>query len=326
MKEFNYKDYLQYQKWVKQKVVSGIAEDSIYYQLEKQKVNQPHDKLFKIVLNEKREAVALINRVLNLPKRLENEDIERYTTEHINNMFEKTESDIVYKIKNKDVFFLIEHQSTIDYLMPIRILRYEIEIIEQAIKGKKLTEKDYKFPTVIPIVLYTGTRKWNVRKYIPECQVVTLGAKNMKFGEYNVVDVNNYTNDELEADEFFYSKMMLLEKLTKEEEIFQTLGRIAENEKDETNKLLLKRIIALILKGKLSEEKIKILLEKIESEEIDMMLEVIEKGYERHRKLGKAEGKLEGILETAKELLKFGMNKEDIQKVTKLTKKEIEKL
>ena len=33
-----------------------------------------------------------------------------------------------------------------------------------------------------------------------------------------------------------------------------------------------------------------------------------------------------GILETARELLKFGMNKEDIQKVTKLTKKEIEKL
>lgn len=315
MKEFNYKDYLQYQKWIKQKVVSGIAEDRIHYQLEKQKVNQPHDKLFKIVLNEKREAAALINRVLNLRKKLEKEDIERYRTEHINNMFEKTESDMVYKIKNKDIFFLIEHQSTIDYRMPARILKYEIEIIEEALKGKKLTKKNYKIPMVIPIVLYIGTRKWNVKKSIQECQTEIPEQINMNIGEYNIVDVNDYTNDELEADEFFYSKMMLLEKLTKEEEIFQTLGRIAENEKDETNKLLLKRIIALILKGKLSEE-------KIESEEIDMMLEVIEKGYEKQRKLGK----LEGILETARELLKFGMNKEDIQKVTKLTKKEIEKL
>ncbi len=326
MKEFNYKDYLIYQKCMKQKIISGVVENSVSYQLERPKVNQPHDKLFKIVLSEKREAIELINRVLNLPKKLEKEDIERYSTEHINTMFGKTESDIVYKIKNKDIFFLIEHQSTIDYRMPVRILRYEVEIIEEAIKGKKLTKNDNIIPTVIPIVLYTGNRKWNIKKYIQECQEKIPGAKNMKFGEYNVVDVNDYTNDELEADEFFYSKMMLLEKLTKEEAIFQTLGRIAENEKDETNKLLLKRIIALILKGKLSEEKIKILLEKIESEEIDMMLEVIEKGYERHRKLGKAEGKLEGILETAKELLKFGMNKEDIQKVTKLTKKEIEKL
>ena len=326
MKEFNYKDYLIYQKWMKQKIISGVVENSVSYQLERPKVNQPHDKLFKIVLSEKREAIELINRVLNLPKKLEKEDIERYSTEHINTMFGKTESDKVYKVKNKDIFFLIEHQSTIDYHMPVRILRYEVEIIEEAINGKKLTKNDNILPTVIPIVLYTGNRKWNIKKYIQECQEKIPEAKNMKFGEYNVVDVNNYTNDELEADEFFYSKMMLLEKLTKEEEIFQTLGRIAENEKDETNKLLLKRIIALILKGKLSEEKIKILLEKIESEEIDMMLEVIEKGYERHRKLGKAEGKLEGILETAKELLKFGMNKEDIQKVTKLTKKEIEKL
>ncbi len=60
MKEFNYKDYLQYQKWIEQKVVSGVAEDSIHYQLEKQKVNQPHDKLFKIVLNEKRDVQNIL--------------------------------------------------------------------------------------------------------------------------------------------------------------------------------------------------------------------------------------------------------------------------
>ncbi len=327
MKEFNYKDYLQYQKWVKQKVVSGIAEDSIYYQLEKPKVNQPHDKLFKIVLNEKREAVALINRVLNLPKRLENEDIERYSTEHINNMFEKTESDIVYKIKNKDVFFLIEHQSTIDYLMPIRILRYEIEIIEQAIKGKKLTEKDYKFPTVIPIVLYTGTRKWNVIKYIQECQVVTLGAKNMKFGEYNIVDVNDYTNDELETDDFFYSKIMLLEKLTKEKDIFQTLVRIIQEETKKENRLLLKRIISIILKGKLSTEESKTLLKELEKkEEKDMVIEVLQKENERQRNIGIRQGRIEGIIETAKKMLKRNMNMDDIQDITGLTKKELEKL
>ena len=89
MKEFNYKDYLIYQKWMKQKIISGVIENSVSYQLERPKVNQPHDKLFKIVLSEKREAIELINRVLNLPKKLEKEDIERYSTEHINTMFGK---------------------------------------------------------------------------------------------------------------------------------------------------------------------------------------------------------------------------------------------
>ncbi len=326
MKEFNYKDYLIYQKWMKQKIISGVIENSVSYQLERPKVNQPHDKLFKIVLSEKREAIELINRVLNLPKKLEKEDIERYSTEHINTMFGKTESDIVYKIKNKDIFFLIEHQSTIDYRMPVRILRYEVEIIEEAIKGKKLTKNDNILPTVIPIVLYTGNRKWNIKKYIQECQEKIPGAKNMKFGEYNVVDVNDYTKDELEKDKFFYSKILLLEKLTKEKDIFQTLVKIIENETKKENKLLLKRIILIILRGKLSNEENEILLKKLDKGEEDMVIEVLQKENERQRNIGIRQGIKQGILETAKELLKFGMNKQDIQKVTKLTKEEIEKL
>lgn len=61
-----------------------------------------------------------------------------------------------------------------------------------------------------------------------------------------------------------------------------------------------------------------------------MVIEVLEKESQRQRNLGIRQGIRQGIkqeiLETAKELLKFGMDKEDIQKVTKLTKKEIEKL
>lgn len=322
MKEFNYTDYLKYQKWIKQKIILGVAEDDSPYQLERSKSNQPHDKLFKIVLSEKREAVELINRVLNVSKKLKKENIERYSTEHINSMFQKSESDIVYKIKNKDIFFLIEHQSTIDYRMPIRILRYEIEIIEESLKGKNLTRKDCKLPTVIPIVLYTGNRKWNVKKYIQECQEKIPGAQNIKFGEYNIVDVNDYRNDELEKDKFFYPKIMLLEKLTKEEEIVQTIGKIAKNETNEDNRLLLKRIISIILKGKLSKEESGRLLKKLEKEEKDMVIEVLQKENERQRNIGIRQG----ILETARKMLKRNMKIDEIQEITGLTKKEIEKL
>lgn len=76
------------------------------------------------------------------------------------------------------------------------------------------------------------------------------------------------------------------------------------------------------MKEKLPPEEIEKLLENLESEGKDMVIEVLEKESQRQRNIGIKQG----ILETAKELLKFGMNKEDIQKVTKLTKKEIEKL
>lgn len=54
--------------------------------------------------------------------------------------------------------------------MPYRILEYEVAIIESAINMNKIKNKEYKIPLVIPIVLYTGNKKWNAKKYLKECQ------------------------------------------------------------------------------------------------------------------------------------------------------------
>lgn len=266
MKKFTYDDYLRYVslKRYEANEDSVLREPSAEYKLDRVKVNKPHDKIFKIVLSEKKEVVGLLNRVLKISQEILEEDIERYSTEHIDFLFQKSESDIVYKMKQREIFFLIEHQRTIDYNMPKRILEYEVEIIKEATKGKIMTKKHHKLPSVIPIVIYTGSGKWNVEKYIQECQEVLQGANKVKLGEYYVLDANDYTNEDLEKDTFFFSKMLLLEKLEKEEEIVQALSKIIENEKGKDNKLILKRIITLIMKGKLSFQNIEMLYNKLE--------------------------------------------------------------
>lgn len=166
MKEFNYQDYLNYQK------LKRNEGNNIYKLCEpetKYHVHQPHDKIFKTVLDEKSQMVSLLNRVLHLKEPLIEEDIEKYNIKHINYMFQNSESDIIYKMKEKEIFFLIEHQRKIDYNMPKRILEYEVEIIKEAVKGKTITKKEHTLPRVIPIVIYTGSGKWNVEKYIEEC-------------------------------------------------------------------------------------------------------------------------------------------------------------
>lgn len=72
--------------------------------------------------------------------------------------------------------------------MPYRILEYEMELIKN---------KGYKLPLVIPIVLYTGKQKWNAKKYLEESQE-KLGGIEIKLGNYNLVDINNYTKEEIE--------------------------------------------------------------------------------------------------------------------------------
>ena len=102
MKEFNYQDYLKYQKTKKQEIkgILELREGEVPF-----KVHQPHDKIFKIVLNEKNQVVALLNRLLPLKPKLTEDEIEKYNTEYINDRFQKSESDIVYRMKNKEIFF-----------------------------------------------------------------------------------------------------------------------------------------------------------------------------------------------------------------------------
>ena len=93
MKEFNYQDYLKYQE-IKRKKENDIFE--LREPEAKYHVHQPHDKILKTVLDEKSQIVELLNRVLQLKEKLAENDIEKYKTEHINYMFQNSESDVVY--------------------------------------------------------------------------------------------------------------------------------------------------------------------------------------------------------------------------------------
>ena len=157
-------------------------------------VSQPHDKLYKSILDSKKQVVELINRILKLNKELKEKDIEKYNSSFITTRFRNLESDIVYKKNNQKIFFLIEHQSKIDINMPKRILEYEIAIMQEMFINSKYNEK---IPLVIPIVIYTGNKKWNVAKTIEECQENLEGFDKIKLGQYYVLDINDYTNEQL---------------------------------------------------------------------------------------------------------------------------------
>lgn len=326
MKEFNYQDYLKYQILKRKNYELGELREAAT----KYHIHQPHDKILKIVLDEKSQVVGLLNRVLKPKKELIEEDVEKYKSEHIDYMFQNSESDVVYKMKEKEIFFLIEHQRKIDYHMPKRILEYEVEIMKEAMRGKIMSKKNHTLPRVIPIVIYTGSRKWNVEKYIEECQERLSQEESVKLGEYYVVDVNDYTNEQLEKDVLFLSKILLLEKLQTGKEIYDMLNRTIEKEKDENIRAILKRIIAFVLEEKLKPKDRSELLRKIEKEEKDMVLEVIRKENERLKKEGRKEGRKEGkkeiLKQTVKNMLQFGETEEKIMKYIGINQEELNEI
>ena len=279
-------------------------------------------------MDKKEEAIALINQAIKI--KLKAEEIEKYTSSFVSKIFQNREADIVYKYKNKNIFFLIEHQTKIDYSMSYRILEYEIEIMKSAIDIRKVKNKEYKLPFVIPIVLYTGKKKWDAKRYLEESQETLDGVK-IKAGNYNLVDINDFTKEELLQEETLISKMMLLEKSESTEETIEMLEKIIPGIKKDDEELL-KRIISILFGEKIGEEKTKELIEKINGGDGKMLavVDMIRNENQMYINMGRKEGRKEERkirnIEIAQKLLKLKMPITQISEVTELTEKEIKAL
>ena len=234
---------------------------------------------------------------------------------------------------NKNVFLLIEHQTKIDYLMPLRILEYSIEIIRSSINGKKIN-KILELPLIIPVVIYTGNEKWDANEYIEKSQA-KLDKYKIRIGQYNLIDINNYTKKELLEDETFITKMMAVEKCRNTKEIVDVLETITKIVKEE-DKETLERIIKEIWSNKIGTRKSNEILNKLEEGSVNM-LAVVERlkeewqmCYDNGKEEGKIEGKIEGKMQQLKEIVQKMLSKkmpEDIiEEITGLKKEEIDKL
>ena len=336
---------------------SGLEENEEKYNIrqnqtekdifQKKQINHPHDKIFRSILEDKSQIINIINKVITTSKEITENEIQIYNSSYISERFENKESDIVYKMKGKNIFFLIEHQSKIDYKMPIRILNYEIEIMRQAIGTKKIG-KNSKLPVIVPIVIYTGKGKWRAALKIEEYQENLEGYRINTLGEYNLIDINDYSIKDLEKNETFLAKLMIIEKSGSKEELISNLTKIVENEKEAKNIKLLYRIINYVLREKIGNKMTEELLEKLRGGNKNMGLAVMDMLEREERELqkkirkscreakqqgrsigiieGKKTGRMEEKIEVVKEMLKNNIKDAIIKKVTHIEEKELEKL
>ncbi|MCI8641824.1 MAG: Rpn family recombination-promoting nuclease/putative transposase [Clostridia bacterium] len=171
---------------------SKVEEENENYQIEKK-----GNKIFRTLLDNKKDIVKFINKMFN--QKFNEQQIEKYNSTFVNSMLKNQEGDVVYKIKDKNIFILIQINTKVDYLMSYRILQYEIAIIKSALDTKKLKNKSFKLPLVIPIVLYIGKRRWKDNKYSEEGQEELEVFKD-SLSYYNIIDVNDFTRKELFED------------------------------------------------------------------------------------------------------------------------------
>lgn len=315
----------------KENILKEVSEIYTY------QITNEHDKIFKDILNDKEEARKFINHYLKLEIPIGKNKLELYNSSYISSLYQNKEADIVYKKTDQNIFFLIEHQSTIDLSMPYRIENYSMEIINIAVDKERMRRSDYLYPKVISIVLYTGHTKWKVNLSFSDVQEKLAGYKE-KDKTYAIVDINSYSKKELLEDSTFISKVFLLERSKNPKEFLEN-AELARKRTPKNKLEQMDKILSVMLTKQIGQEKGKTFLENLKRKGgNEQMMLAVERMFEREnkklirqgRKEGMEKGMEKGMRQTtitiAKKLVQEGLDINFISKVTGLENKKIEEL
>ena len=304
--------------------------------------NNIHDKSYKDLLSNKDTFLNLVQTFISdtWGSKITKDNLALVNKSYILSDYEELESDIVYKatIEGQDVFFymILEFQSSVDYRMPIRLLLYMIEIWREVLKNttqKEFKRKSFRLPSIVPIVLYTGKKKWTVARRLRD-----IFSNSDLFGEsildfkYEFININDYNKEELYKNQNMSSAIFLLYQNIYRDEFYDRLIHIVNtfNQLKEEEKLQLKHWLVNV---NAEEDDYRENIEKIfnakSKEEVGEMTSNISKGLERLKKDVKLEGIAEGKVEILTKILvkKFNIKPEDyIDKIRNLSDEVIDNI
>lgn len=331
-------------EYLKNKGNVKLKEKDITYQLTKTKedfynkervreVDKKHDKMFRNVLSRKKEMANFLNQFLNLKEKIEKEQIIQCHTDFVTRQYQNRQSDIIYGLKNKPIYFLVEHQSTVKQDMLLRIWEYVGEIMrKESIEQKTYLRKDKVYPVVVPIIIYTGVQKWNLPTSLAQNQYQSNPYKKYQINlEYNLINVQDYSFEELLEKNSLLASIMIIEKCKTKEEINLEMNKMIERIKEPKDKEALAEIVTNIIAPIVGEEETKKMLEKIDRREentmspfVKMTLDLEYKAWKKGVREGEVKARKSGIRNMVKNMLRFGESEEKIMKYTGISKKELE--
>lgn len=339
MEVFTYSEYIKYIHTLRLHAVFQLAEENSEYLLKQKKNDKKiHDKLFKSILKDEKELSKFINQFITSELEIKATDLEKFTNSYITKKYKSKEADLVYKLKEQDIFFLIEHQSTVDNSMPYRMLNYCIDIMYEWCKSKKLAQID-EYPLIIPIVIYTGDRRWNVPQNFSDKQISTAIFENYKINfKYNLIDINRISLEKLLELKTMFGYGMIIEKAKNKKDLLDKIDLLIKNCNDKKQLEEFKGVVLYVLDSSLSNIEQEEIIGKIERKVGDKsMSTLIDRITEENRRIlnqGRKEGIKTGMKtgietqrnDTIKRMIAMKFKDSIILEVSGATKEELEKI
>ena len=296
------------------------------------------DKGFKVLFVVKSQFIQLVKTFVkgDWVNELNEENIELADKEFTTTYLMERRADVIYKIKLKRqeiYFFLLEIQNTVDKIMPLRLMEYMFEIYRKYMKKENI-------PAVIPCVLYTGKKKWDVGQLKSLFKVRKELKRYMPNFEYILIDVNNYTDEELTNTANLISSVFFLTKSKNPSEVAKRIKELVETAGKltvEEQKALSKWAKTIFIKNTDIQECIDENFYIKEDEEMtledflpDTVIEMIKEGKAEGKaegeEKGKSEGKLFSIMRLLKKKLKSSPSEEIVKKLESLSNEKLDEV
>ncbi len=161
-----------------------------------------HDKVFKTALTDIRVARDFLEQhlPLNVQAAIDFNTLRITNESYITKKLAAFSSDIVYQISLKEkgqlayIYILIEHQSSVDPLMPFRLWNYCALIWDKYLKQTQSN----MLPLIFPLVFYNGEAPYSgSRKIADLIQAPKELIESALFGAFHLVDTHEISDDEL---------------------------------------------------------------------------------------------------------------------------------
>ena len=119
---------------------------------------------------------------------------------------------------------LVEHQSTQDYKMPLRIMKYVLRICDDYLKKNK----GGKIPLIYPILFYSGQKKYTAPLSLYSLFANSERAKEFLTKPIQLVESSNFQKDDIRGRNYAGLMMYFMSKI-RERDIFPFIHEVIES-------------------------------------------------------------------------------------------------
>jgi hypothetical protein len=317
-------------------------------------IHNAADNSFKVIFSDHRLFADFLRDFIDIDvlKEVKPEDIEDMRERFIPLFQDQKDSDTVKKInlKGETPFFIIailEHESQVNFRCCFKMLYYVTLVLSEWEKEAERQKsgssflKDFKYPPVLPMILYDGKGPWTAeRNFFNRTYLNTVFEKYIPKFEYELVNLNDYSEEDIMRFGGALSYIFLIDKIRiskKKDRISRLPNDYIESLRlqipDDMNKLLADVTSSLLGKSSLGPEETEAairIIEKAKNKEYDGMFEAVLEDLKEAQEEAWEEGREEGWdkrgEEVARNALAEGLAPDFIQKITGLDMEAIKKL